>query len=160
MSPTLHVCVCACTYTYAEPARMSEVQQNGLPTEEEAIGEVSAPQVTPLAPPTSSGSAAQPEMPSGHIQGETDAPTTEPEAYTAMETQEPEAAKGNIPYGMKYWRELYLADALFLGVFQVRRILLWRSLSRADADKRVRRYASIRAEAVSLVYCMSPRYLP
>lgn len=74
---------------------MSEVQQNGLPTEEEAIGEVPTPQATPLAPPTPSGSAAQPEIPPGHLQTETDGPATEPaEPFNAMDTQEPETAKG------------------------------------------------------------------
>ena len=74
---------------------MSEVQQNGLPTEEEAIGDVPTPQATPLAPPTPSSGAAQPEMSSGHLQAETDGPATEPsETYNAMETQEPGTAKG------------------------------------------------------------------
>ena len=75
---------------------MSEVQQNGLPTEEEAIGEVSAPQATPLAPPTPTGGPAQPEIPTGHLQSsETDGTATEPaEPFNAMDTQEPETAKG------------------------------------------------------------------
>ena len=41
-----------------------------------------------------------------------------------------------IPYGMKYWRELYLAVALFLGFPQVWRILIWRR----PVYKRVRAY--------------------
>ena len=75
---------------------MSEVQQNGLPTEEEAIGEVPAPQATPLAPPTPTGGPAQPEIPMGHLQSsETDGPATEPAGpFNAMDTQGPETPKG------------------------------------------------------------------
>ena len=75
---------------------MNEVQQNGLASEEEALGDVPTPQATPLAPPTTSGNAAQPDIPATHLlQGEADGPGPESEAYT-METQEPETAKGII----------------------------------------------------------------
>lgn len=78
-------CYCVCL----EASRLTEIQQNGLPSEEEAVGDP-ASQTTPMAPPTSSGGAAQPELP---LQGETDGPSTESEAYS-METQEPETGKG------------------------------------------------------------------
>lgn len=78
-------------YTCVEASRLTEIQQNGLPSEEEGVGDVPTPQTTPMAPPTSSGGPAQTELPSPHLQGETDGPNTESEAYS-METQEPETA--------------------------------------------------------------------
>ena len=72
------------------------MQQNGLPAEEEAMAEVPAQAVTPLTPATSSvvSATAQPELPPGHLPGESEVPVTEPAAYTAMDNQEPEATKG------------------------------------------------------------------
>ena len=86
---------------HTDAPRMNEVQQNGLPTEEEAMGEVAAPQATSLAPPTSSGGATQ----DTHLQGDTDSPGTETEAFS-METQEPEATKGTCCHTSKHYASL------------------------------------------------------
>ena len=86
------------------------------------MGEVPAPQATPLAPPTSSGGAAQPEVSATHLQGETDGPGTVSEAYS-METQEPEAAKGVCTCDMCMYTVYLLYNDVFFVFISV--FLMW-----------------------------------
>ena len=56
-----------------------------------------------------------------------------------------------IPYGMKYWRELYLVDSLFLLYSQDWRILIWRTyLEWTLIHKHMRTYASIAGSLIQL----------